>query len=93
LQSVADRKAAFGPWLDSLYSETLAAVKEKVEEQGSMLGCLATDGWKKKAAEQGVPLINVNLLYPNGGSAFIKVCVYLGTCMVCIMVGRLNRCR
>jgi hypothetical protein len=34
---------------------------------------LSTDGWKKKAAEQGVPLIKVNIFLPGGGSIFHKV--------------------
>jgi hypothetical protein len=32
------------------------------------------DGWKKRAAGRGVPLVNVMLLKPTGGSIFWKVC-------------------
>jgi hypothetical protein len=72
-----DRRSALGPWLDTIYEETKQEVEvhitSAVEASGGSIGALATDGWKRKAAEQGVPLINVNLLLPDGGSAFIKV--------------------
>jgi hypothetical protein len=31
------------------------------------------DGWKKRAAEQGTPIITVILLLPDGNSQFWKV--------------------
>jgi len=34
---------------------------------------LCSDGWKRKAAAQGTPLINVLLLKPDGGFIFLKV--------------------
>jgi hypothetical protein len=41
---------------------------------------ITTDGWKKKTAEQGTPLINVCLLNPEGGSIFHKVCCLFLRC-------------
>ncbi len=39
---------------------------------GGHLG-LVTDGWRSKTCEQGVPLINVLVTLPAGGSVFVKV--------------------
>jgi hypothetical protein len=57
--------------LDNTYKEVKQQVMSKIPAGG--LIALSTDGWKKKAAEQGVPLINVNILLPGGGSIFHKV--------------------
>jgi hypothetical protein len=46
----------------------------KLDGDDPIIGALATDGWKKKACGQGVPLISSNLALPNGGAFFYKVC-------------------
>jgi hypothetical protein len=48
--------------------------------QQSIIGSMQTDGWRKKAAAQGTPLINVNLTNPVGGVVFfelIQICLYI----------------
>jgi hypothetical protein len=47
--------------------------KELLDSIADSAVALATDGWKKKAAGQGVPLINVMVHPPDGGSFFYKV--------------------
>ena len=34
---------------------------------------IATDGWKRRIAAGGAPLMNVMLLFPDGGSSFFDV--------------------
>jgi hypothetical protein len=65
--------------IPALYREVLqekmALIKGfSSDDQDPIIGGLATDGWKKKACGQGVPLISSNVLLPNGGSYFHKVC-------------------
>jgi hypothetical protein len=57
--------------LDNTYKEVKQQMMSKIPAGGHIAP--STDGWKKKAAEQGVPLINVNILLPGGGSIFHKV--------------------
>jgi hypothetical protein len=45
-----------------------------------IIGALITDGWRKKAAQQGVPLINAMVAPPDGGAFFWKVRVTAGSC-------------
>lgn len=61
--------------LDSEYDAVRITVEEKLQvaSQVCSLVALATDGWRKKAAAQGTPLINAMLLLPGGGSVFCKV--------------------
>jgi hypothetical protein len=69
------RRAATGAWLDNIYEETKMEVKQLLlsSSNSGSTGALATDGCKRKAAEQRVPLISVNVLLPTGGSVFVKV--------------------
>jgi len=69
------------PCKKNLTSTILDRVHDKVKQQvGKQLAELVTstgfqiasDGWKKKAALQGAPLMNVMLLKPSGGSLFIR---------------------
>ena len=39
---------------------------------------VCSDGWKRKAALQGKPLVNVMVLKPDGGAIFIKVLSFDG---------------
>jgi hypothetical protein len=39
---------------------------------------LCSDGWKSKAAMQGMPLVNVLVLKPDGGFLFLKVILLEG---------------
>jgi hypothetical protein len=41
---------------------------------------IATDGWKRKFAEHGTPILNVMILLPLGGSIFHKVVASGGEC-------------
>jgi hypothetical protein len=34
---------------------------------------IVTDGWRKRAAAQGTPLVNVVVLKPNGGALFLRI--------------------
>jgi hypothetical protein len=42
-------------------------------EKNDIMGALSADGWRKKAAAQGTPMINVMINPPDGGSVFLKV--------------------
>jgi hypothetical protein len=55
---------------DAIREELMAQLKPTAT--GVLCG-LSTDGWRKKTAEQGVPLVNVNVLLPEGGSFFYRV--------------------
>lgn len=57
--------------LDDAYAEVRAADQAKLAAQ--QLLQLATDGWRRRTAARGVPLINVMALLPPGGSIFFKV--------------------
>jgi hypothetical protein len=37
------------------------------------MGALSAEWWRKKAAAQGTPMINVMINSPDGGSVFLKV--------------------
>jgi hypothetical protein len=56
--------------LDEAYDEVRAA--DKVKLAGQQLQ-LTTDGWRRRTAVRGVPLINVMALLAAGGSVFFKV--------------------
>jgi hypothetical protein len=43
---------------------------------------VCSDGWKRKAAMQGKPLINVMVLKPDGGAIFLKVLTFDGKAML-----------
>lgn len=58
-------------------------VSSRIPKAPAPIGALATDGWRKKTAEQGVPLINSELLLPNGGSIFQTVRVSHRPCRAC----------
>ena len=60
--------------IPELYEEVKKQKMEHTNFDGdSVIGALSSDGWKKKAAGQGTPLINFNFLLPNGGSFFYKI--------------------
>jgi hypothetical protein len=67
------RKQLCDKYNNDLYAEVKKGVDGRVNAGGDLIGTLVTDGWRKKAAHQGVPLINVNLLYPEAGSDFINI--------------------
>jgi hypothetical protein len=57
--------------LDDEYNKVQAANNARLQAQP--LVQLTSDGWRRKCAVRGVPLINVLALLPAGGSIFIKV--------------------
>lgn len=67
------RKAILGQHLDSLYHCTRERIVSDI--QGTKFVGVTMDGWKKRAAEQGAPLVTVNILMPGSGAAFWKVCM------------------
>jgi hypothetical protein len=66
-----DRRTVAGPILDSLYCEAREDLLDEVRSEGSF--SIAMDGWKKRTAEQGTPIVTVMVLLPTGRSAFLKV--------------------
>ncbi|EFJ40248.1 hypothetical protein VOLCADRAFT_108259 [Volvox carteri f. nagariensis] len=69
--TLPNRKQLMGPMLDRAYSKVKAQVAQ-VRQRMCGQAALCSDGWRKRAAEQGVPLINFMLLLPTG-SAFLRV--------------------
>lgn len=52
-----------------------AALKSTIEQIRAAKEVQVTmDGWKKRSAEHGTPLITVVVLLPDGGALFWKVC-------------------
>lgn len=82
-------KALMGKALD----DELAAVRMETEAAISSARFLTitTDGWKRKFAEQGVPLINVMVLLPDGGSKFIKIVTAAGVRKTATWVYKLHK--
>ncbi len=66
-----NRKQLMGPMLDRAYNKVKAQVVQARQRAGGQ-GALCSDGWRKRAAEQGLPLVNFMLLLPTG-SAFLRV--------------------
>jgi hypothetical protein len=60
------------------YSEVQAAVALRMMK--FLIVYIATDGWKRKFAEHGTPILNVMILLPLGGSIFHKVVASGGEC-------------
>jgi hypothetical protein len=60
------------------YGEVQAAVALQMMKY--LIVYIATDGWKRKFAEHGTPIINVMILIPLGGSIFHKVVASGGEC-------------
>ena len=62
-----------GSMLKNVYQQTKAKVEQELHS-APFVG-LCSDGWKKKYAEFGVPLVNVMALLPqrHGGSRFLEV--------------------
>lgn len=70
------RKALSTTHLDREHARVSESVLAAV--QALPLVQLATDGWKRRYAGGGTPLINVMALHPQGGSSFIKVATAAG---------------
>ena len=73
---LAGRSSLCNTYIPDLYDDIKKQVDAKIAAAAGASGCIgaiATDGWRKKAAEQGVSLINVCLLLPDGGAHFMKV--------------------
>jgi hypothetical protein len=68
----AGRKNVTETIIPKIYNSVKNEVLGNVIQQ-SIIGSMQTDGWRKKAAVQGTPLINVNLTKPDGGAVFVKV--------------------
>lgn len=70
----AARYAMCNTHIPNLYSELRADKQQLINWDGDgIIGAMSSDGWKKKAAAQGTPLINLSLLLPDGGSIFWEV--------------------
>jgi hypothetical protein len=67
-----NRKQIMGKHLDALHRSTLQEVTLDIQTQACV--CVTMDGWKTRAAEKGAPLVTVNVLLPDGGAYFWKVC-------------------
>jgi hypothetical protein len=65
------RRELMGKQLDALYNSTKQNVAAHL--QSNRYVAITMDGWKKRVAEQGAPLVTVNLLMPDGGARFWKV--------------------
>lgn len=60
--------------LPGLYIELKDERSKQFQWEGEgEVGALSSDGWKRKAAGQATPLVNFNLLSPNGGSMFLEI--------------------
>lgn len=68
---VPNRRNVSGPVLNSLYEESRAGVVDKITAAGAF--SISMDGWKKRTAEQGNPIVTVVVLLPEGGAVFWKV--------------------
>lgn len=65
------RKQLSNALLDEAYEQVKAEVLTPQTTKG--LFAISSDGWRKNAASQGSPLININLLSPGGGASFVRV--------------------
>jgi roadblock/LC7 domain-containing protein len=72
LPHTAGRKTTMDTHIPKIYAELKEEIMAGVKDSDNM-GAMAADGWKKKAAAQGTPLINVMLNPPAGGAIFLKV--------------------
>jgi hypothetical protein len=59
-------------YIPAIYEKVKREVMADVEQR-ELMGAMAGDGWSKKAAAQGTPIINVVLNPPDARSVFIKV--------------------
>lgn len=68
---VPSRKELMGAQLHALYESTrITAIKVL---KSVKYVAVTMDGWKKRAAEQGTPIVTVSLLLPDGQTIFLKV--------------------
>jgi hypothetical protein len=65
------RKKVAGPLLDRAYNEAVSKSIARIKECSAV--CVTMDGWKKRAAEHGTPIITVIILLPDGNAQFWKV--------------------
>lgn len=70
------RSAATNKLLNDAYSRAVNKANEEISKWPVV--CVTMDGWKKRACEQGAPLITVVILLPDGTNIFWKVCVFSG---------------
>jgi hypothetical protein len=68
----AGRKNVTEMIIPKIYNSVKNEVLGDVIQQ-SIIGSMQRHGWRKKAAAQATPLINVNLTKPDGGAVFGKV--------------------
>jgi hypothetical protein len=68
------RRELMSKQLNVLYHSTRAMVISSLQTHTYV--SITMDGWKKRVAEQGAPLVTVNLLLPDAGARFWKVCMY-----------------
>jgi hypothetical protein len=68
--TLPSRKTLAGPMLDAEYARVKQRVDADLQRQPHLQ--MSTDGWRRGHVEQGVPLINVLALKPDGGAVFVK---------------------
>jgi hypothetical protein len=69
--SPPSRKAAASVHLEKSYASTLERTVNLVKASKSV--GVSMDGWKKRSAVGGSPLVTTSLLLPDGGAVFWKV--------------------
>ena len=74
--TLPSRKALSGPVLQQRYKEQRLVSEEKLASV-DLLG-FSTDGWRSSRMQGGLPLINVCILLPEGGSVFDKAVTVAG---------------
>jgi hypothetical protein len=65
-----------GTQLDALYHSARQQVVDDLRATDYI--SITMDGWKKRAAEQGAPLVTVNLLSPHGTATFWRMINAMG---------------
>jgi hypothetical protein len=65
------RRDLMGVQLAALYESTRQNAINTIQAEKCV--AVTMDGWKKRVAEQGAPLVTVNFLMPDGGAKFWKV--------------------
>jgi hypothetical protein len=64
-------KKVGGPLLHRAYNEAVSKSIARIKECSAVW--ITMDGWKKRAAEHGTPIITVIILLPDGDAQFWKV--------------------
>lgn len=73
--SWASSRPTASSWLGNSFNEVKAAVQQRIDTslEGGGMVTFASDGWKRRSAVGGAPLVNFIVLLPDGGSIFHDV--------------------